>query len=149
MTNTAFKTIAALFVAGNAMVWLSSCLHPRDVERDLPKYIRNLTNDSLQIQSQWPDSFHRVDKWELGGGQTLKPPYNFGLANLVSPPDLRVTLRFYGNPNHCYIYSGPTTSESPDLDIRWHHPPSYREISEDSAVFFITQAIRDSAKPCE
>lgn len=149
MTNTVFKSIAALFFAGNAMAWLSSCLHPRDVERDLPKYIRNLTNDSLQIQSQWPDSFHRTDRWELGRSQTFMPPILFGTANLISKSDLRVTLRFYATPNQCYVYSGQITSDNLDRDIRWFYPPTYREISEDSAVFFITQAIRDSAKPCE
>lgn len=154
MTYSWLKLIALPFLAGSAIVWLSSCIALGDPTfPEAPsKYIRNLTKDSLQIQSQWPDSFHRIDKWELGGQQTLAP-LNWGSNPFAYTPsantaDLRVTLLFYGNPNYCYVYSGPF-SKTLEQDIRSGSSSSYIRTNPDSAVFSITQSIRDSAKPCE
>jgi hypothetical protein len=153
MKNSGFRSIGAVYLALGGIVYLTSCVLQPD-PHPIPApihYIRNLTKDSLQIQSQWPDSFHRTDKWELGGYQTLKPLWganSFGYTPSANPADLRVTLMFYGIPNQCFVYSGALPKYD-DQDIRSGSSSSYPETSSDSAVFLITQSIRDSAKPCE
>lgn len=148
MTRSAFNVIATLSAISSAFLGLTSCVtegYP-SLPPGTPLYIRNLTVDSLQIRSQWPDSFHRTDTLEIGEYQTARAPtgaYHFGYPGRLS--DLRVTLMFYVTPNLCYHYSGPI---SYGTDIRLESS-FLRNEANDSAVFFITQSIRDSAKPCE
>jgi hypothetical protein len=149
MTRSTFHLIATLSVISGAFLGLTSCVtegYP-SLPPGTPLYITNFTTDSLQIRSQWPDSLHRTDILEIGEYQTARAPtgaYHFGYPGRMS--DLRVTLLFYGTPNLCYHYSGPITYEGRDIRLE---SSFLRNETKDSAIFLITQSIRDSAKPCE